>query len=191
MRQLFKIDESEKKRILEMHENATKKNYLGEQTTQPTSTTAPQQREPFASENGVKYKLPAITSDDILSKFISVASEGASASKLQRWGLKGITEDGKKDESGKSNFTANVYSLIGDYMNAIGQSYGKNELVCQKIAIPPEVKTIAENIFMKSKGWSARDMVDLYRTVGGDKNFLSSVSKAAKEQIDKIGGCQS
>lgn len=32
MRQLFKIDESEKKRILEMHENATKKNYLMEQT---------------------------------------------------------------------------------------------------------------------------------------------------------------
>lgn len=33
MRQLFKIDESEKKRILEMHENATKKNYLIEQGT--------------------------------------------------------------------------------------------------------------------------------------------------------------
>jgi len=33
MRQLFKIDESEKKRILEMHENATKKNYLMEQGT--------------------------------------------------------------------------------------------------------------------------------------------------------------
>lgn len=32
MRQLFKIDESEKKRILEMHEKATKKNYLMEQT---------------------------------------------------------------------------------------------------------------------------------------------------------------
>lgn len=30
MRQLFKIDESEKRRILEMHENATKKNYLNE-----------------------------------------------------------------------------------------------------------------------------------------------------------------
>jgi hypothetical protein len=37
MRQLFKIDESEKKRILEMHETATRKNYLGEGTpTQPT-----------------------------------------------------------------------------------------------------------------------------------------------------------
>jgi len=30
MKQLFNIDESEKRRILEMHENATKKNYLNE-----------------------------------------------------------------------------------------------------------------------------------------------------------------
>ena len=36
MRQLFKIDESEKKRILEMHENATKKNYLMEQSSNRT-----------------------------------------------------------------------------------------------------------------------------------------------------------
>lgn len=191
MKQLFNIDESEKRRILEMHENATKKNYLVEQDVQPTSTTTPQQREPFTSKSGVKYKLPAITSDETLSKFVSVANEGASASKLQGWGLKGITEDGKIDESGKRNFTANVYSLIGDYMDAIGQLYGKNELVCQGIAIQPQVKTIAENLFMKRKGWSASDMVDLYRTVGGDKNFLSSVSNAAKEQIGKIGGCQS
>jgi hypothetical protein len=34
MKQLFKIDESEKRRILEMHENATKRNYLMEQGTQ-------------------------------------------------------------------------------------------------------------------------------------------------------------
>ena len=32
MKQLFKIDESEKRRILEMHENATRKNYLNEAT---------------------------------------------------------------------------------------------------------------------------------------------------------------
>ena len=34
MKQLFKIEESEKRRILEMHENATKRNYLMEQGTQ-------------------------------------------------------------------------------------------------------------------------------------------------------------
>lgn len=41
---LFNIDESEKRRILEMHESATKKLYLGEQqaATAPTTTTQQQ-----------------------------------------------------------------------------------------------------------------------------------------------------
>lgn len=38
MKQLFKIDESEKRRILEMHENATKRNYLMEQGTKPAAS---------------------------------------------------------------------------------------------------------------------------------------------------------
>ena len=33
MKKLFEIDNSEKQRILEMHQNATKKNYLSEQNT--------------------------------------------------------------------------------------------------------------------------------------------------------------
>ena len=42
---LFKIDESEKTRILEMHQSATSRHYLGEQvasaTTTPVTTTTP------------------------------------------------------------------------------------------------------------------------------------------------------
>jgi hypothetical protein len=36
MKRLFEISSEEKQRILEMHESATKKNYLSEQETQPT-----------------------------------------------------------------------------------------------------------------------------------------------------------
>jgi len=45
MKKLFEISSEEKQRILEMHESATKKNYLSEQVTQPTkqSTTKPVQ----------------------------------------------------------------------------------------------------------------------------------------------------
>jgi hypothetical protein len=69
MRQLFKIDESEKKRILEMHENATKRNYLSEQPT-PTTTTPPQQ--PSGPEiNGKTYKIENITDDKSLNKFLN------------------------------------------------------------------------------------------------------------------------
>jgi hypothetical protein len=42
MKKLFEIDNSEKQRILEMHQNATKKNYLSEQNT-PNKTDAPAQ----------------------------------------------------------------------------------------------------------------------------------------------------
>lgn len=77
MKQLFKIDESEKKRILEMHENALKRNYLNEgkpapapATAQTPATTQPEQRrQPFVSSNGVKYNLPAIQSDEDLDTF--------------------------------------------------------------------------------------------------------------------------
>ena len=76
MKQLFKIDESEKKRILEMHENATKKNYLMEQGT-PQTTQPPQQSTVTTSEgtmiNGKKYTIENIKNEKILiSNFCSL-----------------------------------------------------------------------------------------------------------------------
>jgi hypothetical protein len=78
MRQLFKIDESEKKRILEMHENATKRNYLTEQSntdplvskqggTQLTSTFDDEFGKPQTSTTNVA--LPGIQDFDTLNKF--------------------------------------------------------------------------------------------------------------------------
>ena len=49
MKKLFEIDENEKKRILEMHENATKKNYLSEQ---PTPSTTPPPSQPGTATGG-------------------------------------------------------------------------------------------------------------------------------------------
>jgi hypothetical protein len=65
MKQLFKIDESEMKRILEMHENATKKNYLSEQ-----ETTLRQQ--PSGPEiNGKTYKIDNIKNVESLNQFLN------------------------------------------------------------------------------------------------------------------------
>jgi hypothetical protein len=73
MKQLFKIDESEKRRILEMHENAIRKNYLNEQN--PPQTDPVQGRQPY-SYNGITYKLPAIDSDANLNMFTSYGIDG-------------------------------------------------------------------------------------------------------------------
>ena len=78
MRQLFKIDESEKKRILEMHENALKRNYLMEQPntdplvskqggTQITTTVDDKFGKPQTSTTNVA--VPGIADADTLNKF--------------------------------------------------------------------------------------------------------------------------
>jgi hypothetical protein len=46
MKKLFEIDNSEKQRILEMHQNATKKNYLSEQNTAKKTQPNPNLYEP-------------------------------------------------------------------------------------------------------------------------------------------------
>lgn len=62
------IDENEKRRILEMHENATKRNYLNEQETPPSAASP-------ASEgtriDGRLYKIEKILDKNSLNKFIN------------------------------------------------------------------------------------------------------------------------
>lgn len=57
MKRLFEISSEEKQRILEMHETATKKNYLSEQVTQPAkqATTKPAQtKQPIPGAESVE-----------------------------------------------------------------------------------------------------------------------------------------
>jgi hypothetical protein len=120
MKQLFKIDESEKKRILEMHENATKKNYLSEQDQAPAATTQTAlQREPFTSTSGVKYKLPAIQSDENLATFTD-------AEKYDRY-VSFKKEPGLGDD-GISHIGFYVIALL----DLIAQNATENQQVCNK-----------------------------------------------------------
>ena len=66
MRQLFNIDESEKQRILEMHENATKKNYLNEQGGVPETAASS-----GTKLNGKTYKMEKIIDDTSLRQFLN------------------------------------------------------------------------------------------------------------------------
>ncbi len=70
MRQLFKIDESEKRRILEMHENATKRNYLMEQPTS-SPTTPPQQSPEAETEITGEKTIKNLKDDNSLNQFIN------------------------------------------------------------------------------------------------------------------------
>jgi hypothetical protein len=75
MKKLFEIDKNEKKRILEMHENATKKFYLSEQPvpeqgvpTQGTPVSQPLRA--VAEINGVTYNMREIDSVEKLKLFL-------------------------------------------------------------------------------------------------------------------------
>ena len=68
MKRLLEISSEERNRILEMHQNATKKNYLMEQPSQPEPGTLSQ----GADINGIKYKLTnAVKDAKTLSTFLN------------------------------------------------------------------------------------------------------------------------
>lgn len=93
MKKLFEIDENEKKRILEMHENATKRNYLSEQET-PATTPPPAQ--------------PGNTTGGEIegAKTIDKIKDAASLNKFYDWGDAGIT-------NGVINKTPNMAYRMG------------------------------------------------------------------------------
>jgi hypothetical protein len=105
---LFNIDESEKRRILEMHETATKKQYLGEQqaaTTPTTPVTAPGTKDPAAF---VKSVANIAINNDPTSKLTF-------KSKSQPDGVNFTTKvtktPGKKDPS-TGKLTSDVYTIM-------------------------------------------------------------------------------
>lgn len=88
------IDESEKKRILEMHEKATKKNYLSEQET-PATTPPPAQ--PGTATGGEIEG----------TKTIDKVKDAASLNKFYDWGGAGI------NSAGEINKTPNMAFRVG------------------------------------------------------------------------------
>ena len=189
MKQLFKIDEFEKRRIIEMHENATKRNYLSEQgqTPAPASTTqTASQREPFTSASGVKYKLPIITSDEDINKFITLNDGTIDNGFLASLGIKGLPA--APTEAGQPNFTATVYRLLRSYVDAAAQLVGQNKMLCDGF------KNIAalDKVATKNEDYST-----LFQNLGGGKIemgktiFYNAVTKVLQTQINKLNGCQS
>jgi hypothetical protein len=70
MKKLFEIDENEKRRILEMHENATKNLYLTEQPTAGVDT----QQQDGVEIDGSRYKMNGITDKTTLDSFVNWGS---------------------------------------------------------------------------------------------------------------------
>lgn len=109
MKQLFKIDESEKRRILEMHEKATRKNYLNEQNPPPAE---PSPRQAYVLD-GITYKLPAVDSE---ANYNIVIGDGNLA-----------FEDRQNKEAGQ-----HVGLYATKLRKVIAQDTADNSIVCNK-----------------------------------------------------------
>jgi hypothetical protein len=111
MKKLFEIDENEKKRILEMHEKATKRNYLSEQET-PQTTQPPQQSTVATSEgtmiNGKRYTIENIKDETSLNQFVN-------------WGISSKDEDSKRNPGSVSRGVAEAAKKLNP------QKYGTME----------------------------------------------------------------
>ena len=188
MNKLFEIDENEKRRILEMHENATKNLFLNEQgqAPVPAATQTVSQKEPFKSASGLKYKLPIINSDEAVNKFITINDGTIDNGFLESLGIKGLPA--APTEAGQSNFTTTVYRLLRSYVDAAAQLVGQNKMLCDGF------KNIAalDNVATKGEDYST-----LFQNLGGGKIdlgktiFYNAVTKVLQTQINKLNGCQS
>lgn len=207
MKKLFEIDENEKRRILEMHENATKRNYLMEQPntdplvskqggTEITTTVDDKFGKPQTSTTNVD--LPGIQDIDTLNKF------------AYGWGGETLCDKMKFLESKKLK---NVYNYTTDSMckrtSPESPRTGANVLrdVVDKalLNIAQNMKdlnkiasgTIGQNVMsMDNKSWTEMfadhpNLVEVVRAIAMEqvKPVMSSVQSAlsgAKSGLSKM-----
>jgi len=192
MKKLFEISSEEKQRILEMHESATKKSYLSEQTAQPA-------REGQPSSGGVKigdktYLLTSIIRDnDSWANFTSwpygVINQLEMGPNLNSIGLKPINKPGR-NENGSQNMESYAISLIFNYLDAIAQTTNDKSAICNgsPAIIKPEVISKAEQGFTSNNSKVTPTQVYNYFKMDVNK-FVQSVTKAAQQQAKSLGVC--
>lgn len=182
MKKLFEISSEEKQRILEMHETATKKNYLNEQgPSVPTGLI-----------DNKKYNLSSIVKDKTsLDKFVGWPNTPTlNKSSLAIVGLKPQNEPmitgGGAGEKPKHNMESLAFRLIGDYLDSIAQVVTDSKSLCNGTFNIDQIKGMSEKKFTNQFGND--DLKYLYQYFGGDKMFQAAVKRAAKEQANKFSG---
>jgi hypothetical protein len=121
MKKLFEISSEERQRILEMHETATKKNYLSEQAAQPVQ----QAKAGGTLINGVTYKLQGLT-DKNIDKFLNgkylVCDRFDTNINLKElgFGVECVQQDDK-------NPCCNLKTHLVKYLTALAKAYSTPE----------------------------------------------------------------
>jgi hypothetical protein len=211
MRQLFKIDESEKRRILEMHERATRKNYLGEQETSTTTgntggaptpqpTSPPELQEPVASTgtviDGKTYKIENIKDKASLNLFLTNSVNGGFLVNRAMADIFGINfvrhpllEPGDVERGDEA--TGIAFSKAYDDMDNIAQNYTLQEL-CSYNNEPSKItlnypKTLGYSVDrVKNLGWCGKtDLQKRQEAKAAERKKIKDEKAAQKTQAQQ------
>ena len=204
MRQLFKIDESEKKRILEMHERATKKNYLMEQGTPgsptPQTTSPPELQQAVTSTgteiDGKTYKIEKIKDKASLNLFLTNSVSGGrlvNRAQADAFGIKFVIhplhEPGDVERGDEP--TSIEFSKAYDDMDNIAQNYTLQEL-CSYNNEPSKIKltypkTLGFSVDrVKYLGWCGKtDLQKRQEAKAAEREKIKAEKDAQKTQLQQ------
>lgn len=138
MKKFLTIDESEKSRILEMHQNAIKNHYLSEQGTQSPQTTAASTE--GTKLNGKTYKIANIKDEASLNQFLNwgvLSRETAKGAREINLGMintatgKALTKMPERTANPSGNDPYALVNNITNDLDLIAQNYTTDE-VCKK-----------------------------------------------------------
>lgn len=158
MKKLFEIDGNEKRRILEMHENATKRNYLSEQETPATTPPPAQPQNTTGAEVTGTETIDKVKDAASLNKFYDYAGFGITGDKINK-SFKMANDLGfnvTNDDELQSNTEArNAIDKIYEDFKTIASTYTLAELCAEVVPnkgnFGVEGKINSTSVLMKAK----------------------------------------
>jgi transcriptional regulatory protein LevR len=185
MKKLFEISSEEKQRILEMHESATKKNYLSEQAAQQTPPK-PKPNPSYTDASKVKYYLPFITDADTFSKFAefdmtvdALKSVGVNVTKAPEVKLDATTKEMK------ANWEAYLVRLIENYLQSIPMTIRDTNTICKgntNEIVNNFVISNGKKLFKAENKFEAEELFKYFKL--NDEKFKNVVANAVKINLN-------
>jgi hypothetical protein len=196
MKKLLDISSEERNRILEMHQNATKKNYLMEQPANGDPST-PQ----GVDINGAKYLLTnAVRDAATLSKFLEYNPAAremqvfCQASGAQCVGLDKISFE--RTSTGKPSYWTMMKDLTKLYLNAVAKTY-ENKIIPAACSDSPSNTVYYEGLYNKvmpefkqKYGLSDSEVQEFEKYFATIKNYKRGFESALRRQLNAVGACK-
>ena len=201
MKKLLDISSEERNRILEMHQSATKRNYLSEQTAQNADAQTQ-----GIDINGAKYKLTNVVKDAAsLAKFLDYnPDENSIGVFCMGTGLQ-CGAGGNRGENppslfanrsdGKPSYWTMVKEYAKIFLNEVALQYSNN-IIKPSCSDNPGYAVYFENLqktvipkFKQKYGLDDTTFNDFDKYFGTMKYIRQGLESALRTQLNKLGAC--